>query len=64
MGFRDRRQDRREERRDERRGVGRTQYRMRQKLVAIGDDKRHTALPQAPRQRGAGESLTDDEDAG
>ena len=38
MGFRDRRQDRREERRDERRGVGRTQYRMRQKLVAIGDD--------------------------
>ncbi|WP_353509933.1 LURP-one-related family protein [Intrasporangium sp.] len=38
MGLRDRRQERREERRDERRGVGRTQYRMRQKLVSIGDD--------------------------
>lgn len=30
--------DRRRERREERRGVGRTTYRMRQKLVAIGDD--------------------------
>jgi len=38
MGFGDRRRERREERRDERRGVGRTTYRMRQKLVAIGDD--------------------------
>jgi uncharacterized protein YxjI len=38
MGIGDRRRERREERRDERRGVGRTTYRMRQKLVAIGDD--------------------------
>src|SRR5262245_8860042 len=38
MGLRDRREERREERRDERRGIGRTTYRMRQKLVAIGDD--------------------------
>jgi uncharacterized protein YxjI len=30
--------DRRRERREERRGAGRTTYRMRQKLVAIGDD--------------------------
>ena len=33
--FRDRRQDRREERRG---GTGATHYRMRQKLVSIGDD--------------------------
>jgi uncharacterized protein YxjI len=38
MGLRDRRQERREERRDERRGVGTVTYRMRQKLVSIGDD--------------------------
>ncbi|WP_323097274.1 LURP-one-related/scramblase family protein [Intrasporangium sp. YIM S08009] len=38
MALGDRRRERREERRDERRGVGRTTYRMRQKLVAIGDD--------------------------
>jgi uncharacterized protein YxjI len=38
MGLGDRRQERREERREERRGEGRTHYRMRQKLVAIGDD--------------------------
>jgi uncharacterized protein YxjI len=30
--------DKRQERRDERRGTGATQYRMRQKLVSIGDD--------------------------
>ena len=30
--------DKRQERRDGRRGVGATQYRMRQKLVSIGDD--------------------------
>jgi uncharacterized protein YxjI len=34
MGLR----DRREERRDDRRGGGRTTYRMREKLVSIGDD--------------------------
>ena len=38
MALGDRRRERREERRDERRGIGRTTYRMRQKLVAIGDD--------------------------
>ncbi|WP_256793573.1 LURP-one-related family protein [Terrabacter sp. Ter38] len=38
MGIGDRRRERREERRDDRRGVGRTTYRMRQKLVSIGDD--------------------------
>ena len=38
MGLGDRRRERREERRDERRGGGRTKYRMRQKLIAIGDD--------------------------
>jgi uncharacterized protein YxjI len=41
MGLRDRREERREERRDERqfgRGGGNLQYRMRQKLVSIGDD--------------------------
>jgi uncharacterized protein YxjI len=38
MGLRDRRQERREERREERHGGGRRTYRMRQKLVAIGDD--------------------------
>jgi uncharacterized protein YxjI len=38
MALGDRRRERREERRDERRGVGRTAYRMRQKLVSIGDD--------------------------
>ena len=38
MGLRDRREERREERRDERRGGGRTTYRMREKLVSIGDD--------------------------
>lgn len=38
MGLRDRRQERREERRDDRRGTGRTTYRMREKLVSIGDD--------------------------
>jgi uncharacterized protein YxjI len=38
VGLGDRRRERREERRDERRGVGRTKYRMRQKLVSIGDD--------------------------
>lgn len=36
--FRDRRQERREERRDERRGEGMVQYRMRQRIVSIGDD--------------------------
>jgi uncharacterized protein YxjI len=36
--FRERRQERREERREERRGGGGTHYRMRQQLVAIGDD--------------------------
>ena len=38
MGLGDRRRERREERRDDRRGEGRTTYRMRQKLVSIGDD--------------------------
>ena len=39
MGLRDRRQERREERREERHGGGgATTYRMRQKLVSIGDD--------------------------
>jgi uncharacterized protein YxjI len=38
MGFRDRRQDRREERRDERRGGGAMHFRMRERLVSIGDD--------------------------
>jgi uncharacterized protein YxjI len=38
MGLGDRRRERREERRDERRETNRTTYRMRQKLVAIGDD--------------------------
>lgn len=36
--FRERRQERREERREERHGGGATHYRMRQQLVAIGDD--------------------------
>ena len=36
--FRDRRQERREERRDERRGEDMVQYRMRQRIVSIGDD--------------------------
>ena len=38
MGIGDRRRERREERRDERRGEGKIKYRMREKLVAIGDD--------------------------
>jgi uncharacterized protein YxjI len=41
MGFRERRQERREERReprDDRRGGGAVHYRMRQRLVSIGDD--------------------------
>lgn len=36
--FRERRQERREERREERRGDDMVQYKMRQKIVAIGDD--------------------------
>lgn len=36
--FRERRQERREERREERRGESVVRYRMREKLVAIGDD--------------------------
>lgn len=36
--FRERRQERREERREERRGESVTHYRMRQKIVSIGDD--------------------------
>lgn len=36
--FRERRQERREERREERQGGGAVQFRMRQKIVAIGDD--------------------------
>jgi uncharacterized protein YxjI len=36
--FRDRRQERREERREERRGEDTVQYRMRQRIVSIGDD--------------------------
>jgi len=36
--FRERRQERREERREERRGDDMVQFKMRQKIVAIGDD--------------------------